>query len=108
MLEKIHRRRFLEASAAAGCALFGQRLEAEGELKAARRLRRAAALQVTDIETHELLLPYHDFNAEALFRYHGLGVQLRTIYIVRTNQADLEGYGDAWGRPLPGKHAVRM
>ena len=108
MMESIHRRRFLRTSAAAGCALFGQRLEAAGELKAARRVRRAGALKVTDIETHEILLPYHDFNAETLFRYHGLNVQLRTIYIVRTNQADLEGYGDAWGRPLPGKQIGRF
>ena len=62
--------------------------------------RRADSLRVTDIETHEILLPYHDFNAQTLFRYHGLGIQLRTIYIAKTNQG-LEGYGEAWGRGWP-------
>ena len=93
-MEMIHRRRYLKTSAAAGCVLFGQRLKAESELEAARRIRRAAALKVTDIETHEILLPFHDFNAEALFRYQCLAVQLRTIYGVRTNQTDLEGWAE--------------
>jgi len=49
------------------------------------QVRRADSLGVTDIETHDILLPYHDFNAQTLFRYHGSGIQLRTIYIAKTN-----------------------
>ncbi|MBM4076388.1 MAG: hypothetical protein FJ267_12205, partial [Planctomycetes bacterium] len=60
----------------------------------------AHSLRITAIESHEILLPYHDFNAQTLFRYHGLGVQLRTIFIVKTNQG-LEGYGETWGRASP-------
>ena len=43
------------------------------------QVRRADSLGVTDIETHDILLPYHDFNAQTLFRYHGSGIQLRTF-----------------------------
>lgn len=45
----------------------------------------AGQMRITDIERHEILLPFHDFNATTLFRYHGLGIQLRTIYVVKTN-----------------------
>jgi len=60
--------------------------------------RKTNGLRITSIERHEILLPYHDFNASTLFRYHGLGIQLRTILIAKTNVDGLEGYGDAWGR----------
>ena len=64
----------------------------------AATIRRASSLRITEIERHEILLPYHDFNATTLFRYHGLGIQLRTIFIAKTNVDGLIGYGDAWGR----------
>ena len=58
-------------------------------------------LTITDIETHEILLPYADYHAGNLFRYHGLGVQLRTVYVLKTNTG-LEGLGESWG-PAPPK-----
>jgi L-alanine-DL-glutamate epimerase-like enolase superfamily enzyme len=54
-------------------------------------------MRITDIETHEVAIPFQDFNAETLFRYHGVGIQLRTIYIAKTNTG-LEGIGESWGR----------
>jgi L-alanine-DL-glutamate epimerase-like enolase superfamily enzyme len=53
-------------------------------------------MRITDIQSYEILPPYHDYNATALFRYHGLGLQLRTIYIVKTD-IGLEGYGESGG-----------
>ena len=98
-----NRREFLMTSAAcaAGVWSLSQRLESEGAEDAAQRVRRADALRVTDIETHEVLLPFFEFNSQTLFRYHGLGIQLRTIYVAKTNHPGLEGYGEAWGRGWP-------
>lgn len=56
-------------------------------------------LRITDIETHEILVPFHDFNASDIQRYHGLNIQLRTVFIMKT-AGDLEGYGESWG-PAP-------
>ena len=68
-------------------------------LRAALSGKAREKLKITDIEAHEICPPYHDYNARWLFRYHGLGVQLRTIYVVKT-QSGLEGIGESWG-PLP-------
>ena len=54
-------------------------------------------LRITDIEAHEVCPPFHDYNRRWLFRYHGLGIQLRTIYVAKT-QSGLEGIGESWGR----------
>ncbi len=56
-------------------------------------------MKITAVEVHEILTPFHRYHANNLFRYHGLGVQLRTIYIVKTD-IGLEGYGESWG-PAP-------
>ena len=56
----------------------------------------ADKLRITGIEWDEILVPYHSFNSQALFRYHGRGLQLRTIFRVRTN-SDLVGLGESWG-----------
>jgi L-alanine-DL-glutamate epimerase-like enolase superfamily enzyme len=80
-MSALHRRRFL------GTAALG----AAGLLAAARR-----AMRITDLEIHEVLLPYHDYNATALFRYHGLNFQTRAIYILKTD-VGLEGYGESYG-----------
>ena len=57
----------------------------------------ASRLRITSIEPHTICIPYHPVNHDYLFKYHGIKLQLRTIYIVKTNQPGLEGYGDAWG-----------
>jgi L-alanine-DL-glutamate epimerase-like enolase superfamily enzyme len=59
--------------------------------------------KITGIEIHEILPPYDDYHARTLFRYHGLGVQLRTIYVVKTDTG-LEGLGESWG-PAPKRDA---
>ncbi len=102
-MSQSNRREFLSTAAAsvAGLWSFSNRLHASGTEEAARRASSASSLRVTEIETHEVLLPYHDFNARTLFRYHGLGIQLRTVYIAKTNHEGLEGYGEAWGRGWP-------
>ncbi len=62
-----------------------------------RRNEGKGPMRITEIEVHEILLPFHEHNAVTISRYHGLGVQLRTIYVVRTDTG-LEGLGDSWGR----------
>ena len=102
------RREFLLTAAigAGGLLSLTKRLNAEGSPAREIRAVDARSLRVTEIETHEILLPYHDFNACTLFRYHGLGIQLRTIYLVKTNQG-LEGYGEAWGRGWPKEEVAK-
>jgi L-alanine-DL-glutamate epimerase-like enolase superfamily enzyme len=68
-------------------------------LRAAQAATGRQPLTITGIDVHEILPPFHDYNAQALFRYNGLGNQLRTIFVLKTNQG-LEGYGESWG-PAP-------
>ena len=63
---------------------------------------RASSLRITGIRAYEILLPYDEFHAATLFRYHGLNIQLRTVYIVDTN-VGIVGYGENWGPSLPAK-----
>ena len=42
-------------------------------------------MKIVEIEEHEVVPPFHDYNAETLFRYHGLSLQTRVIYVVRTD-----------------------
>jgi len=53
-------------------------------------------MRIVEIEAHEVLPPYQDFNALALARYHGRSIQVRSILVVRADNG-LEGYGEAWG-----------
>ena len=53
-------------------------------------------LRITGIRSHQIVLPYHDFNATTIFRYHGRGIQARAIHVVSTNLS-LIGYGENWG-----------
>jgi L-alanine-DL-glutamate epimerase-like enolase superfamily enzyme len=86
----LDRRRFLGAMAL-GCAGFSSRPRVLQSATARARAR--GPLEITDIEYHEVLPPYHDYNAQTLFRYHGFRVQLRTILVVKTDKG-LEGYGE--------------
>ena len=86
----INRREFLVASAATGLSLLSPSLRNRVEAADAKRLK------ITGIEWDQVLVPYQDFNRQALFRYHGLSLQLRTIFRVRTN-TDLVGLGESWG-----------
>lgn len=80
-MSTISRRRFLPTAAAGLASIASAR----------------GAMKITGIETHEILPPYHEHNARWLGRYQGVGVQTRTIYIVKTDTG-LEGLGEAWGR----------
>ena len=68
----INRREFLVASAATGLALLSPVLRNRVEAADAKRLK------ITGIDWDQVLVPYQDFNRQALFRYHGLELQLRT------------------------------
>ena len=101
-MASLNRRKFLSQTAAAsGLGIPLSHWGTGGACADPQRVADAATLRVTGIETHQILLPYHQFNASTLFRYHGLNIQLRSIYVVTTNRDGLEGYGDAWGRGWP-------
>ena len=62
-------------------------------------------MRITEIEIHPILPPYQDFNAKQIYRYHGRGIQSRTIIVVKADNG-LEGFGETWGR-LPTIDAIR-
>ena len=81
----IHRRRLLKMAAlTASLAPFPVSL-----LSAVR-----GKMKIIDIEEHEIVPPFQDYNALELFRYHGLSIQTRMIYVVKTD-IGLEGYGES-------------
>jgi len=88
------RRKFLAGLAGAGAALLGPQVKRNHWLAAAERVR--DKIRITEIERHEIYLPYHKFNAQDLFRYHGYRIQANTVLIVRTN-VGLVGAGQSWG-----------
>lgn len=91
------RRQFLKRAAvcAAGLSVVGGPLGpfARQALVAASR-----RMKIVDVEVHQVLPPYQDFNAKALYRYHGVDIQTLGLYIVRTDNG-LEGYGESWNFP---------
>ena len=90
MNSAVSRRGFLATSAITGLSLLSPALRRQLDAADARKLR------ITGIDWNQVLVPYQDFNARALFRYHGVDLQLRTIFQVRTN-TDLVGLGESWG-----------
>ena len=92
------RRRFLAASVIAAVGLAPRPRRTLGADPRVLRQARAARgrLRVTDIEVHEILPPYQDYNSTTLLRYHGVRLQTRTIYVVKTNRG-MEGLGESWG-----------
>jgi|TARA_Y100000758_G_scaffold264457_1_gene203781 muconate cycloisomerase len=93
-MQMMNRRHF--AGAAAAALLLG-RTDHWSEAQRRRYSRGQDRLRITRIESHQVYLPYHDFNATTLFRYHGGGIQARTIHVVSTNLG-LVGYGENWGK----------
>ena len=57
----------------AGAVLLAPRLGGNRWLAAAEKVR--DKLKITEIQRYEIYLPYHDFNATNLFRYHGYRIQ---------------------------------
>ena len=90
----MQRREFLATTTAA--SLYATTPAVSNVIKQRGR-RSAPRLRITSIEPHTVCIPYHPVNHDYLFKYHGIKLQLRTLYIVKTNQPGLEGYGDAWG-----------
>ena len=88
------RRKFLASLAGAGAAFLAPQLRCNRWLAAAERVR--DRLRITDIERYEIYLPYHDFNATDLFRYHGHRIQANTVLLVKTD-IGLVGAGQSWG-----------
>ena len=91
----INRRRFLAAGVgalAAGGAVLNRWKPALAAKKVAESVH--GPLTVTDIESHEITLPYHDWIHYQL--QHFYGPQKRTIYVVHTNKG-IAGLGDAHG-----------
>jgi L-alanine-DL-glutamate epimerase-like enolase superfamily enzyme len=84
------RREFLAATAATGLSLLDPGLRRRVDAAGVEKLR------ITGITWKQVLVPYQEFNRQALFRYHGVSLQLRTIFQVRTN-SDLVGLGESWG-----------
>jgi galactonate dehydratase len=89
-----HRRRFLAGLAGAGTAFLAPGLACNRWLAAAERVR--DRLRITEIESFTVYLPYHDFNATDLFRYHGHRIQANTVLLVKTD-VGLVGAGQSWG-----------
>ncbi len=90
-----NRREFLAALAGgAGLGLLTPGHLSAALLTGARRLR--DQLKITGIDRYELYLPYHEFNGESLFRYHGYRIQATTVILLQTN-VGLVGAGESWG-----------
>ena len=53
-------------------------------------------MRITDVESHSICPPYHDFNDHTLQRYHGPLIQSRTVYVLHTDTG-LQGIGEAVG-----------
>ena len=53
-------------------------------------------LRITEIERHEVVLPFNDYNARTLYRCQGTNLMTRTIFIAKTNLG-IEGYGEGLG-----------
>ena len=97
----VTRRKFLASTAAAAASYsfpchraWSDEPALEKTINRARR-----ALRISDIKVKEILLPFHSYNALNLQRYHGSGIQARSVYSVQTT-AGFEGIGENWGRPI--------
>lgn len=89
------RRTFLtQIASGVGIGLLAPQIGAAKWLSRAARTR--DKLKITDIQRFELYLPYHDFNGQSLFRYHGSRIQATTVILVETNMG-LVGAGESWG-----------
>ena len=87
------RRKFIKQSCALAAVAAVPR-SGNGWFERARRQR--DKIRITNVERFVFYLPYHDFHAKALFRYHGPNIQARTVFKVSTN-VGLVGWGESWG-----------
>ena len=89
----MNRRNFLKGLAGSAAVLLTDRTGGNRWVAAAEKAR--DKLKITGIERYEIYLPYHDFNATNLFRYHGYRIQANTVLLVKTNLG-LVGAGQSW------------
>jgi L-alanine-DL-glutamate epimerase-like enolase superfamily enzyme len=57
-------------------------------------------MKITEIATHEICPPFHEWNSEAITRYQGPEMRSRTVYVFRADNG-LEGLGERGGRSAP-------
>ena len=57
-------------------------------------------MKITEIATHEICPPFHEWNSEAITRYQGPEFRYRTVYVFRADNG-LEGLGERGGRQTP-------
>ena len=57
-------------------------------------------MKITEIATHEICPPFHEWNSEAITRYQGPEFRCRTVYVFRADNG-LEGLGERGGRQTP-------
>jgi len=89
------RRRFLTSTAAGLAAGLGSLPSWQAALRAQQQGNaRHEKLLVTDIEVHNIMVPYEDWIHDTLDHFYG--PSRRTIYIVRTN-SELVGLGESHG-----------
>ena len=89
------RRRFLTSTAAGLAAGLGNLPSWKAALRAQQQGNaRRKKLLVTDIEVHNIMVPYEDWIHDTLDHFYG--PSRRTIYIVRTN-SELVGLGESGG-----------
>ena len=57
-------------------------------------------MKITEITTHRICPPFHDWNSEAVTRYQGPEFRCRTVYVLRADNG-LEGLGERTGPGSP-------
>jgi L-alanine-DL-glutamate epimerase-like enolase superfamily enzyme len=90
------RRNFFKVAASAVTFSSGLGLLLSKSALAAQRTTSKPPLRITEIERHEVVLPFNDYNATTLYRCQGSGLMTRTIFVAKTN-VGIEGYGEGLG-----------
>src|SRR5262245_10468317 len=98
------RRQFAGTACLAGLAYPAVQVAAETKSSNGKRLD-ARSLRIADIEFHEILPPFQDFNAITLARHQGDGLQSRTVFEVKTD-GGLTGLGEGIGKGWPKRDAL--
>ena len=78
-MASLSRRELLGMVGAVGAVAATRRMPPAAEQEQAFRPVR---LKITDVEGHEIVAPYQDYNARRLFRHRQLGFQSRTVYVL--------------------------
>ena len=93
------RRHFLTSAATATAAWYLPPEQTNAATYLDRARRKSDRIKITDIESHEIYIPWHAFNRQELFRYHGHRLRARSIILLRTN-VGLTGVGETWSGPF--------